>query len=101
MEVNNEMVTQSTIGNDKKFYSKMWIVIGTLIGGPLAGCYYLSRNFKSLGNSVLAKTALLTGIYSTLLVFGLVVLIPKSLSDRIPSYTIPLVYTILIYQYFV
>lgn len=96
----NTEIKETDKKDDKRLYTRGWIVIGTFLGGPLGGCYLMSKNFQTLGNKESAKKTLLAGILSTLIMFGILVFIPTSVTDKIPEYVIPIVYTALI-SYFV
>jgi hypothetical protein len=68
---NKKMNTLANVEHDKiKIYTIGWIIFSTCIGGPLAGCYLISENFKNFGNKDLARKILIIGIISTILLFG-------------------------------
>lgn len=80
-----------------KFYTTIWVLIGTYLGGPLAGSYLMSKNFEALNQKNYAKNTLLIGIIANSLLFGLLIIIPSSVIDQIPNSMIPLTYTSAIY----
>src|SRR4051812_8810732 len=41
-----EVIFSETLG--RKLYSTKGVMVGTLLGGPLAGAFLLARNFKAL-----------------------------------------------------
>jgi hypothetical protein len=82
-----------------KLYTIGWITFATYIGGPLAGCYLMSENFKNVGNEDLAEKTFKIGIISIILLFGSIAFIPESILDKIPDAIIPLTYTAIIYLY--
>ncbi len=85
--------------NEKKLYTKGWVLLGTYFGGPLAGCYMVSKNFEALGQKELAQKVFRIGIITTIL-FGALVFIPESITDKIPNYSIiPFIYTVVICCY--
>lgn len=57
---------------DKKAYS-VWSApqtfIATFLGGPLAGCYLISGNYKAMNNPLFAKRALWGGVIGTAALF--------------------------------
>jgi MFS superfamily sulfate permease-like transporter len=89
------------MNNEKKLYTKGWVFFGSFLGGPLAGCYLVSKNFETLGQKNLAKKTLIVGIITTIILFGSILFIPEAVLSKIPSSVIPLVYTMAIYQYLV
>ena len=50
-------------------WSTPQIVIATLLGGPPAGCYLISGNYKAMSNPLYAKRALWSGIIGIALLF--------------------------------
>ncbi len=73
----------------KEFFSPKQIYIGTLIGGPLAGIYYLSENFNHIEKANLASVCKLVGAIFTLLIFWIAFRIP----DEFPNAIVPIVYS--------
>ncbi len=64
------------------------IVAATFLGGPLAGGYLISRNFRILGNDDAGEHSLLIAIIAAVLIFGnLFVLLP----ENFPLIAIPIV----------
>ncbi len=82
--------------NEKKLYSHISIYIATYLGGPLVAGYLAQQNFNALGRNQYGKYALIFGIVSTLLLFTLIFLIPENIIDKVPSFLIPAIYTIII-----
>jgi hypothetical protein len=66
---------------------------GTMLGGPLAGGYFLYRNFKIFNQPLNAKLSLIFSILFTVLLLSLVNNIP----ENIPHILIPFIYTGIIY----
>jgi len=85
--------------DEKKVYSERWIWFASLIGGPLAGCYLMSKNFNTFGKNDYAKKSFKIGIISTGLLFLALNFLPSAIIDIIPSYLIPILYTIIISTY--
>jgi len=87
--------SQATEKNVPKIYTGGAIVIGTLLGGPLAAGYMIARNFKIFNaHHHIRKTwiyAILTAIVSITLMYL------TAEDDFIPDYTIPLMYTAMAY----
>ncbi len=80
-----------------KLYSQKAIAIAAYFGGPLAAGVLIRRNCLNLGQARTAKYALLSGILSTFLLIGVLLIIPENIIDKIPNYLIPAVYTGIIY----
>jgi hypothetical protein len=76
-----------------KLYKENAIVGATFLGGPLVAGYLAAENFKQLGQPSKARTAWIIAILSTIAIFGGLLLIPNA--DKIPSYIIPVTYTII------
>lgn len=80
-----------------KFYSLKGIGIATYIGSPLAASILIRKNFLELGEDRKAKTALIIGIASTILIFAGIYLLPETIIDKIPNFIIPAIYSFVIY----
>ena len=83
--------------NGLKLYSQKAIGIATFIGGPLAAGYLIRENYLSLDKPDEAKTSLLIGIISTIVLFSLIFVIPESIMASVPNQIIPAIYTGIIY----
>jgi len=70
------------------------IVAATLLGGPLAGGYLISRNFKILGNDDAGENSLLIALATTAFIFGNS---PLLLPEDFPLISIPLVSAAIVY----
>jgi hypothetical protein len=64
--------------------------LGTFLGGPLAGTYFIRTNFLALGDS---KRARLTTIWGVVICAGILLALPF-LPDKMPGYIIPMAYAI-------
>ncbi|GAB5557929.1 MAG: hypothetical protein SchgKO_21420 [Schleiferiaceae bacterium] len=78
---------------DVKFHKTKFVAIATFLGGPLAGGFAISENFKSLNKRTEANWALIIGVLVTFFVFGGVFLLPEDVIEKIPNQLIPFVYT--------
>ncbi len=94
---------ENTLGTDEtsqyKLYTLGQIGVATYLGGPIAGCYLVSENFKHFDNTRLANKIQIIGIVSTFLLFAGILLVPERIMDSIPNMVIPLIYTALIAGY--
>ncbi|MEL7530958.1 MAG: hypothetical protein AAFN10_06610 [Bacteroidota bacterium] len=70
---------------DVKLHSSTAILIATLFGGPLAAGYLMMENYQNLGDRDAASKALIYGIVGTVALFGLILLIPESVMEVIPT----------------
>lgn len=69
----------------EKIYSKNQIDIATFIGGPLIAGYLISSNFKIFGDKEASKKTLIISLISTVIFFGVLVLLPESITSKIPN----------------
>lgn len=83
----------------KKVYSNNAIFFSTFFGGPIAGCYLISENFKKFGQTKLAKKVLLSGIFITFFIGFILFSLPSSVLDKIPHSLIPIIYVLAISIY--
>lgn len=74
----------------EKIYPEKAISVGTFLGGPLVAGYLMAENFKVFGEFEKAKKTWIITIFSTILIFGLIFLIPESVA--IPNVVFPLIY---------
>lgn len=68
-----------------QIYDHKSILIGTLMGGPLAAGYLMSQNYKIFGKPDSAQTAFFLGIIITILYFGGILIIPAEILNYIPK----------------
>lgn len=96
-----KMNNLANVEHDKiKLYTIGWIIFSTFLGGPLAGCYLMSVNFKNLGDKDLARKTLKIGIISTILLCGgTTYLVVENIAEEIPNYLIASTYIAIIYAY--
>jgi hypothetical protein len=74
----------------QKYWTSPQIYVASWLGGPVAGCYFLGRNFRKLGNPRAAKRTYLGGILGTLALCIIAMLIPQEFFDRIPKSLFPM-----------
>lgn len=72
-----------------RFYDMNQISWGTFLGGPMAGCWFLSTNWRLLGEGGTAFRTLVTGIVGTMAMLVAIQFLP----DNIPHFIIPAAYT--------
>jgi hypothetical protein len=72
-------VLSKTLG--KKLYSKRAVMIGTLVGGPLAGGYMLAKNFKTIEKPEKTSQAWTVAVAAIFGIILLAVIIPRQVPD--------------------
>ncbi len=91
--------TVDTPIKSSRFWSNRQILIGSILGGPLAGCILLSQNYKLFNQNKEAKKAMWVGIAIAILLPIILMLLPESLVNKIPSSTLPVVLSVGIYYF--
>ncbi|MDR2890313.1 MAG: hypothetical protein LBV18_01710 [Alistipes sp.] len=71
--------------------NQFWLA--SMLGGPLAAGYMAAANFKAFDEPQRAKTAWIYAVAATVIVFGVIFLLPDAVMDKIPNYIIPAIYT--------
>ena len=83
--------------------SVMGISLASYIGGPLAGCYLLRRNFKLLGQTDKAKKTLFWGLIGSAIFIILIAIVSvTSLSvyiEKVPNILFPILYSSIIVSF--
>jgi hypothetical protein len=72
-----------------KIFSKNSLLISSFFGGPIAITYILWKNFKALNKKTYAQNTLYIGITSTVVLFGLLFLLPEDSVEKFPKFIIP------------
>jgi hypothetical protein len=73
-----------------KAFSPVQAGLGTFLGGPLAGTYFLRANFLAMGAPGKARAATIGGLVVT----ALILLAMPFLPEKMPGYIIPIGYTV-------
>lgn len=68
-----------------KLYSKVGIIIGTVLCTPIMGGFLLRRNYINLGRKKDGNNALLSSIVGMIFYFFLFVVAPENITNKIPS----------------
>ncbi|WP_410878451.1 hypothetical protein [Myroides sp. DW712] len=89
---NQENPDLETSNSAVVFYSANAIQLATFLGGPLIGGYLMRDNYRTLGEKQQGKQALWWGIAATILVFGGLLALPSTVSERIPNYILPAIF---------
>jgi hypothetical protein len=76
-------------------YSPRQIYTAAFLSGPLAGAWFLSRNFRLLAKNSPSRNALLIGILVTVGLFPLLLVLPKNM----PRIVIPIAYSYPLYLF--
>lgn len=74
----------------EKIYTEKAIRIGTFLGGPIVAGYFIAENFKVFGDFIKVRNTWIITILSTLLIFGLIFMIPEDVN--IPNVIFPIIY---------
>lgn len=83
----------------KKVWSIGQIGALTFLGGPFAGTFLLSKNYRVFENPSAAKKILQLGALYTTLFFIIIALLPEALLEKLPNYSLPVVYIVILLQY--
>ncbi|PNQ73084.1 hypothetical protein C1T31_08830 [Hanstruepera neustonica] len=83
------------LSEDIKLYSIRAIGGATFLGGPLAGGFMISENFRAINKPVQGRNALLMAILVAIAVFSMVFFVPETILDKIPNVIIPSLYTVI------
>jgi hypothetical protein len=78
---------------DFKIYRNRTIEVGTFLGGPLVAGYMAAENFRKLEQASKVKTTWIMAVSATVLIFAAIILVPNM--DKVPSYIIPIFYTLI------
>lgn len=76
-------------------YSPMQLSAGSILGGPLAGIYFLRANYLSLDNQEMARKVVRWGVSIYIALLIAVFFIP---SDLFPDYMVTVMTSIIVYQ---
>lgn len=82
---------------DIKLYSIKSISLSTFIGGPIGGAYLIGENLKALGRYKEGRDSLIYGIIITLILLGLLLIIPEEILEKFPNQLFPAIYTVIIW----
>lgn len=88
------------VSPNPKLYTRVAIIWGTLLGGPVAAGYFLSKNFKVLGDTRRAAWTFRMGLLAIVVFAVLIGTVPDAIQDRVPSSLIPFAYIIFAERYF-
>ena len=72
-----------------RYYSPNQIYVGTFLGGPIAGIWYLARNFSAFGQDEAVRSTWLYGLLLTILFVEVGMFVP----DEVPAVAFSAVYT--------
>lgn len=78
----------------KKVYSSFGITLGVFLGGPLAGAYFIAKNYDQFGAHEASKTAIRIGLIITLAVFASLLLLPENIIQGIPNFILPVIFVV-------
>jgi hypothetical protein len=78
--------TEVRTGNP--MFSSRQAFIGTFLGGPLAGTYFLRANFLAKGDTAHARAATIVGVVASLAILAALPFLP----ERMPHMILPIAY---------
>lgn len=73
----------------KEVFSPRQIYVGALLGGPLAGIYFIKKNFDSMANPKGSSLSLLLGACCVIAISVLVFVLPEDF----PNMLLPILYS--------
>jgi hypothetical protein len=76
-----------------KLYNLKSVTVATFLGGPLAAGILFRHNLAILDRKRAALNALFTGIFATIALFALIFILPENITDAIPNFLLPAIYT--------
>ncbi len=82
-----------------KFWALWQIFVAAFCATPIAGCYFMSRNYNLLKLEKQAKTVLIMGILINLILLPICSLILAKILPKAPNIIIPVAFASSIYQY--
>ncbi len=77
-----------------KIHKEFSIQLATFLGGPLAGAYLVAENFRAMGDTSSARKTWIVAITGTLLLMGVISMIPDDV--HIPNIAYPITYVCLL-----
>lgn len=91
-DMQTDVISNAQAG-DKRFATRMQVVLASFIGGPFASSYLIGKNYKNIGNKQRAKQWYAAGVVLSVLLFTVIMLLPEQLVNSIPHALIPILYT--------
>lgn len=76
-------------GSNRILYTDHALLLATCVGGPLAGLYLVTANFRAMGDKKTARSWIITGILVTSAVFALATLLPDRIASLVPRGVFP------------
>jgi hypothetical protein len=61
----------------RQLYSITQIGVAAFLGGPMAGCWLISRNYRELDNHSAFATSVVTGLFGTIALLAVVIMLPE------------------------
>jgi len=78
---------------NRKLWSIGQIAFGTFFAGPIGGCFFISQNFKALGEEKSAQRTFWSGLLGTIIFFAALFSIPEHIVEKVPNFIFPVIYT--------
>ena len=78
-------VVDTNVAQDKSLFTESAITVATALGGPLAGAFLFSMNYKTLGRPDAARRSLFIGVGGLVVFFAVLFALPDHLVDAVPN----------------
>jgi hypothetical protein len=73
---------------ENKFYTHNQVWWACVLGGPLIGCYLVSKNYSNFGQVTFARKVLILGIAISIVLIGVLVSLPDHLLHGMPKWLV-------------
>lgn len=94
MEEQTFELEEETQTNIVKLYTPNQVSGATVFGGPIVAGIMFYENFKAIGELKKAQLSLLMSIITTVIIFGLLIILPEDIVEQIPRIVIPITYSL-------
>jgi len=84
---------------EQRVWSMWQILFASYLAGPVAGCFFLSKNAETFGNKALGRKLLLIGIASTIVLGSIMLALPSAFFERSPPMILPIISGSAVYAY--
>lgn len=92
--MDEEIVEREPDDPNGRMFTAGQVLLAAAIGSPAAGCILLGLNYRTLGQSSSAVTAVLAGVASTVVLLVVSFFLP----ERFPNFILPAAYCLALYH---
>jgi hypothetical protein len=78
-----------------RMYSPRQIYVASFVGGPFAGAWFVSRNYRTLSKSTAAFRSIVVGCIAVIAMVPLILVLP----EHFPNLVVPIAYSIAFYYF--